>query len=171
MADTPNLVLTGFMGTGKTAVGRAAAAVLRADFVDTDAVIEKRHGPIPEIFAEHGEAAFRAYEAELAEELAASSGLVISTGGGMLLAAECAELLASTGHIFCLVATPQTILDRVSADGIAGRPLLDTEDPEARIAALLAERAERYGAFEQVGTDGRAVNEIVAEILDRFSGR
>lgn len=168
MGDTPNLVLTGFMGTGKTAVGRAAAAVLRADFVDTDVVIEQRHGPIPTIFAEQGEAVFRAYEAELAEELAARSGLVVSTGGGMLLAAGCAERLASTGRIFCLVAAPETILERVRADGVAERPLLDSPDPEARIEALLAERAERYDAFEQVPTDGREIREIVEDILERF---
>ncbi len=169
MADRPNLVLTGFMGTGKTAVGRAAAAVLGAEFVDTDAVIEQRHGPIPEIFAEHGEATFRAHEAALADELAAATGLVISTGGGMLLAAEVADRLGSTGRTFCLVASPDTILARVRADGVAERPLLDVDDPAARIAELLAAREASYGAFDQIDTDGRAVDDIVADVLRRFA--
>ncbi|MEM9464190.1 MAG: shikimate kinase [Actinomycetota bacterium] len=171
MADTPNLVLTGFMGTGKTAVGRAAAAVLRADFVDTDAVIAARHGPIPEIFAERGESVFRGYEAALADELAARSGLVISTGGGMLLAEDVAARLGSTGRVFCLVASPETILARVRADGVADRPLLDTADPAARIRELLAERSARYGTFEQIVTDGRTVDAITADLLARFADR
>ena len=169
MTATPNLVLTGFMGTGKSAVGRAAAAVLRATFVDTDTVIEQRHGPIPEIFATEGEATFRRYEAALAAELAASNGLVISTGGGMLLDAAVATLLGSTGRIFCLVASPETILARVEADGVGGRPLLDDDDPAARISELLAARSDAYAAFEQVDTDGRAVEDIVADVLARFT--
>lgn len=170
MPDMPNLVLTGFMGTGKTAVGRALAAALDAEFVDTDEVIEQRHGPIPRIFVDQGEAAFRALEAALAEELAAGSGRVISTGGGMLLADSVAQRLGSTGRIFCLVASPETILARVQADRLGERPLLDVDDPARRIAQLLGERATRYGAFEQIDTEGRAVPEIVADVLGRFIG-
>ena len=133
------------MGTGKTAVGRALAAALDAEFVDTDEVIEQRHGPIPRIFVDQGEAAFRALEAALAEELAAGSGRVISTGGGMLLADSVAQRLGSTGRIFCLVASPETILARVQADRSGERPLLDVDDPARRIAQLLGERATRYG--------------------------
>ena len=164
----PNIVLTGFMGSGKTSVGRALAAVLQCDFVDTDAHIESRHGPIPEIFANHSEGAFRRLEADLADELAERSGLVISTGGGMLLDAAVAARLASTGRIFCLVASPATVLARVRADGIADRPLLDVDDPEGRVAELLAERAERYGAFERIDTDGRTVTEIVGDLVTRL---
>ena len=163
-----NLVLTGFMGTGKTAVGRTAASLLQWEFVDTDAVIEDRHGPIPEIFARDGESAFRAHEAGLAAELAERRELVISTGGGMLLDAAVADRLGATGRIFCLTASPATILDRVRADGISGRPLLDGPDPELRIAELLEARAEHYGRFEAVATEGRSIGEIVADVLDRF---
>ena len=179
MSDTPaavptpssgiNLVLTGFMGSGKSAVGRAAAAVLQREFVDTDAEIERRHGPIPEIFAREGEAAFRRFEAALADELADRRDLVVSTGGGMLLDPAVADRLASTGRVFCLVASPATILERVRADGIAGRPLLDVDDPEARIEMLLAERADRYATFELVTTDGRTIAEIVGDVLARFA--
>ncbi|MEM8705037.1 MAG: shikimate kinase [Actinomycetota bacterium] len=164
----PNIVLTGFMGSGKSSVGRALAQVLQREFVDTDAVIEKRHGPIPAIFAAHGEPTFRRYEAELADELATRADLIVSTGGGMLVAPAVADRLAETGRIFCLTAEPATIVERVRADGIAGRPLLDTDDPEATAAALLAARSEAYARFEAVATDGRSVTEIVGDLLDRL---
>ncbi|NDH77107.1 MAG: hypothetical protein EBY52_10315, partial [Actinobacteria bacterium] len=80
-----NIVLTGFMGSGKSSVGSALAALLGRRFIDTDAVIVERHGPIPTIFAEHGEATFRMHERELADELADETALVVSTGGGMLI--------------------------------------------------------------------------------------
>lgn len=166
----PNIVLTGFMGSGKSSVGRALAQVLQRTFVDTDAVIEERHGPIPTIFAEHGEATFRRHEAELASELAAQSDLIVSTGGGMLVDPAVADRLAETGRIFCLTAEPATIIARVRADGIAGRPLLDTDDPEAKAAELLAARAEAYGRFDAVPTDDREISEIVGDVLDRMKG-
>ena len=78
------------------------------------------------------------------------------------------DRLGSTGRIFCLVASPDTILARVRADGVAERPLLDVDDPAARIAELLAARQASYSAFDQVDTDGRAVDDIVAEVLRRF---
>lgn len=163
-----NIVLTGFMGSGKSTVGRALAQALQRPFIDTDAVIEQRHGSIPAIFAAHGEAGFRRLEAALADELADRSGLVVSTGGGMLVDPEVAARFAETGRIFCLIAQPATIVARVRADGVAGRPLLDVEDPEARAAELLAERAETYGRFEAVPTDGREISEIVGDLLDRI---
>ena len=163
-----NIVLTGFMGSGKSSVGRALAATLQRPFVDTDEAIAERHGPVPEIFAEHGETTFRAHERALADELAAETGLVISTGGGMLVDAAVADRLEATGRVFCLVATPATIVARVRGDGIEERPLLDTADPEASVAALLADRSEAYGRFETVLTDGRSVAEIVDDIVARL---
>ena len=165
-----NIVLTGFMGSGKSSVGTALAAVLGRRFVDTDAVIVERHGPIPAIFAEHGEVAFRTHERELADELADETSLVVSTGGGMLIDPAIAERFESSGRVFCLTAAPGTTIARVRADGIVDRPLLDTADPEARVAELLAERSEAYARFEAVPTDGRTVAEIVDDILVRIRG-
>lgn len=166
-----NVVLTGFMGTGKSTVGRLLAERLGYAFVDTDAVIVERHGPIPEIFATRGEAAFRTLEREVAAELAAADGHVIATGGRMLLDPSNAAVLGASGRVLCLTAELDTILARVAADGVAhDRPLLAGPDVEARIEALLAERAEGYGAFEQVATDRRSPAEIVDAIIARLDG-
>ena len=165
-----NVVLTGFMGTGKTTVGRLLAARLGYELVDTDAVIVERHGPIPAIFAERGEEAFRAIERSVAAELAQRSGLVVSTGGRMLLDPANAAALGATGRVFCLTATVDTIVGRVAPDGdAAGRPLLAGGDVRERITALLADRAAGYAAFEQVVTDGRTPDEIVDDIVGRLA--
>jgi len=162
MATRPtNLVLTGFMGTGKTTVGLILAEQLTLEFVDTDRVIVDRHGPVATIFEEHGEAAFRQIEAELAVELASRAGNVISTGGGMLLSAANADALESTGRIYCLTAEPELIVERVTGDESgAVRPLLAGDDPHAKIRSLLAERAASYARFLPVATDGRAPSEV-----------
>lgn len=148
-----NIVLTGFMGTGKTTVGRLLAARLGYEFVDTDRVIEQRHGPIQRIFAEQGEDRFRELEREVATELADREGLVVSTGGRMLVDPANAEALGASGDVFCLTASVDTILDRVRADGVEERPMLAGHDVRDRIVGLLHERAPAYGRFTQVATD------------------
>jgi shikimate kinase len=166
MDRSRNVVLTGFMGTGKTTVGRLLADLLGYEFVDTDAVIEKRYGPIETIFDERGEAAFRTIEREVAAELAGADRRVISTGGRMLLDPVIAETLGADARVFCLVASPDTIMARV-LDGPA-RPLLAGPDPRARIASLLAERAAGYAVFEQVSTDAVTAADVAHELFDRL---
>lgn len=169
MADR-NVVLTGFMGTGKTTVGRVLAELLGYQFVDTDRVIETQHGAIPAIFAEQGERAFRRYERDTAEELAARRGQVIATGGRMMIDAVNAEHLSATGDVFCLVASVDTIFERVAPDGDVGaRPMLAGDDPRATVERLLAERAPAYAAFRAVDTDGREPADIAAEIAAAVS--
>lgn len=164
-----NVVLTGFMGTGKSTVGRLLAERTGRAFVDTDAIIEDRHGPIPEIFATQGEDAFRRFERAVAAELADLDGLVIGTGGRLLLDPVNAQVLGRTGRVFCLTASVDTILQRVAPDGrAAGRPLLAGADARQRITALLAERADGYARFEQVDTDGRSPVEVADEIASRL---
>ncbi|MEM9561469.1 MAG: shikimate kinase [Actinomycetota bacterium] len=166
---TANVILTGFMGTGKTTVGRLLADRLGLGFVDTDAVIEERHGPIPEIFAEEGEAGFRAIERRVAGELAERDGLVVATGGRMMLDPDNQASLGATGPVFCLVADPGEILRRVEADpSPVGRPLLAGDEPAVRLTGLLAERAPLYARFEQVATDGRTPEEVADELADRI---
>ena len=161
-----NVVLTGFMGTGKTTVGRLLAAELGFELVDTDALIEERHGPIAEIFASRGEAAFRAIEREIAAELADRTGLVIATGGRMLLDPANAAVLGAQGRVFGLVAAPEEVYARVSADRTpVERPLLAVPDPRRRIEELMAERAAGYGQFRQIPTDGRTPADVAAAIL------
>lgn len=152
------------MGTGKSTVGRLLAARLGRDFVDTDDVIVSRHGSIDEIFADHGEAHFRAIECGLARELAAQGGLVVATGGGMLMQDDVREALAGDA-LFCLTAASDVIVARVLADRSgAVRPLLAGADAEANVVRLLAERAWRYREFDQVVTDGLTPTEVAAEI-------
>ncbi len=164
--DRRNIVLTGFMGTGKSTVGRLLAARLDRRFVDTDTMIEERLGPIPRIFADRGEEAFREAERDVAAELARRGGLVIATGGRLMVDPENASVLGGSSHVVCLTASVDEIVRRVSGADAAARPLLADDDPRARIAELLAERAPAYGRFTQVDTDGRTPRAIVDEIVD-----
>ncbi len=170
MDSRPNLVLTGFMGTGKTTVGRVLAERLGMDFVDTDELIESRHGPIAGIFADQGEAGFRSIERGVARELGERSGLVIATGGRMVLEPENRDALSENGRIFCLVATPDQIYDRVVNDeSRRDRPLLQVDDPRQRIDELLAERRAEYAQFRQVTTGHASPEEIADEIVEMWS--
>ncbi len=163
--DSSNLVLTGFMGTGKTAAGREIARRLARPFVDMDAEIEARAGrSIPAIFAGDGEAAFRRLEADLCRELAARQGLVIATGGGALLDVDSREILAASGPVVCLQSSPDEILRRLAGSG--ARPLL-AGDAAREIPRLLAEREAAYGHIPlQVDTTGLSVDEVASRVLD-----
>jgi shikimate kinase len=164
-ADNRNVVLTGFMGTGKTTVGRLLAARLGFEFVDTDQVIVERHGEIADIFRNRGEDGFRQIERELAAELASRERLVISTGGRMMLDPDNVAALGRNGRVFCLVATPDEIFARISDDSSSvERPLLSVGDPRQRIVELLAERSAAYRRFAQVSTDGIEPADVAAEL-------
>ncbi len=167
----PNIILTGFMGTGKTTVGQLLAERLQRPFRDTDALIVERDGrAIADIFAQDGEAAFRAWERTVALELAQQQGVVIATGGRLMLDEVNAAALSASGLVFCLTAVPQTILARVQDD--TKRPLLDVPNPAAQIQRLLDARREGYGRFPQIVTDGKTAEQIADEIVlaTGFSG-
>jgi len=122
---------------------------------------------IPEIFADLGEAVFRQTESEIAAEVAQQSGLIVSTGGGLMLNPQNVTALSSRAHIFCLAATAEEILARVLDDHLAiPRPLLSVADPAARIVELLNERAAVYEQFSQIETTGRTPNQVMQAILD-----
>ena len=161
------IVLTGFMGTGKSTVGRLLAQRLGYEWVDTDDLIERRHGPIADIFQTAGEDAFRRHERNVVAELAERTGRVISTGGKLMLDPVNAALLADAA-VFCLTADVDTIVARTKANATL-RPLLAGEDATARIAALLDERAVGYAAYEQVPTTGRTPDEVAADIIARIA--
>lgn len=157
----PNIILTGFMGTGKTTVGRLLAAQLGYDFVDTDQLIEARSGQtISEIFREKGEAAFRSMEAALAREFSEKEGLVISTGGRMMLDVDNAATLSKHGRVFCLVATPEEIMQRVTHNTDVQRPLLDAPNPMERIVELMNQRQKGYSRFPQLATSNKTAEEL-----------
>src|SRR4051794_3497386 len=166
MDRSANVVLTGFMGTGKTTVGRLLADLLGYEFVDTDELIVAQHGPIDVIFRVRGEPAFRALERDVAGVLAERERLVISTGGRMMLDPDIAGVLAAGARVFCLTASPETIAARV-LNG-PERPLLAGDDPIARIRSLLAERAAGYARFEQVATDSLTAAEIAHDLAARL---
>jgi len=161
----PNVILTGFMATGKTTIGRLLARQLGYEFVDTDHLAEDRIGQsIADIFREKGETAFRALEVEIARELGGRQGLVIATGGGLLLNPANVASLEEQGQIFCLVATPQTILERASGDATV-RPLIQGPGPKKRIMELMKEREAVYRSFTQVDTSGKTPHDLVRELL------
>ena len=166
-----NIVLTGFMGTGKTAVGREVARRLVLPFVDMDAVIEFRAGKlISRIFAEEGEAVFRQMEADLCGELAGQDGAVIATGGGALVNPANREALAASSVLICLQAGVDEILGRVGK--AEDRPLLSVPDPEGEVRELLAARRDAYAAIPwQVDTSGRTPSQIADEIVALASCR
>lgn len=159
------------MATGKSTVGKLLAGRLGYDFVDTDELIMERTGQtVAEIFREKGEAAFRRMEADLARELGEKEGLVVSTGGRLMLDPANAAALGQRGRVFCLTATPEDILDRVARDKHVKRPLLDGPDPLARIVALLKQREEGYGRFPQLDTSATPPDEVARKLIGIFQG-
>lgn len=160
-----NIILTGFMGTGKTAIGRKLSEVLDWPLVDTDELIERRTGKvISRIFAEDGEPAFRAIEAEVARELVRLEHHIISTGGGMIVTEANLRALEKAGAVVLLEATPETIYQRVAHH--THRPLLAKADPRKEIEALLEQRREAYGRVTiKIQTDGKDKTTVVNEIL------
>ncbi len=163
-----NIVLTGFMGTGKTTVGRLLAAALDRPFVDTDALIVEQNGrSIPTIFDEDGPDAFRAMETAVSHQLSQQENLIISTGGRLMLDRENADALMQNGIVFCLNASAETIYNRVMADG-EKRPLLDVPDPLAKIQFLLDVRKDDYGRFPQINVNDKEPTAVMAEIIKKI---
>lgn len=170
-----NIYLIGFSGTGKTNSGRHAAALLGWDFFEMDDEIEARTGKkIPEIFAEDGEEKFREIETEVLKEAASRSKVVVSTGGGVPTREENRKLMAGSGVVIRLSATPETISSRLSASagrrGRALRPLLGSEAPVERVRALLAEREEAYATADgTINTEGLRHADVAQLIVDTWN--
>lgn len=162
-----NLVLIGFMGTGKTTVGRRVAASLGFEFADTDDRVVTRAGlPITQIFAQHGEAHFRQLETEALREVLAGEGRVVATGGGIVTKPENVALLRAGGYVVWLHASVDEIFARVSRN--RERPLLQTENPLETIRALLAVREPLYRATAdfEVDTSPLTLDETVYGITE-----
>ena len=163
-----NIVLVGFMGTGKTSVGRRLSSQLRMRYVDTDDIVEWDSGRrISDIFAEDGEPAFRALESEAVRKVSKLHNHVISTGGGVVLEAANMTALKRNGVVFCLTATAEEIYRRVGHQ--THRPLLDAPDPLAKVQAMLAERQPYYAeADHMISTTGRSFSDIITHIKRVF---
>lgn len=160
-----NLALCGMMGVGKSTVGRILAQRTGKTLVDTDEEIVRTHGAIANIFAEYGEAYFRALETETVRRLSGRDGLILSTGGGLVLKPENCQLLKRKGKIVYLSATLETLLSRVRVD--MSRPLLQTGEVEERMKGLFAAREGIYRAVADliVETDGKTAEEVADSIL------
>ncbi|MDD5072907.1 MAG: shikimate kinase [Candidatus Omnitrophica bacterium] len=160
-----NIILVGFMGAGKTAVGKTLARLLKRKFVDLDEKIEEREGmPISEIFTKKGEQYFRKAEREVVKKASLFTGLVTATGGGAVIDKENVVNLRSNGILFYLDASPTKILERTK--GHTHRPLLNVSDPEEKISELLAKRAEFYAqADHRIDTNNLSVDEVAEKII------
>lgn len=162
-----NIVLIGFMGTGKSTIGQALSRALGYPHLDSDELLVKKVGKsIPAIFAEEGEGAFRGYERQVLKELGNRQHVVISTGGGILNGGVNSDAVRSLGYVVCLEASPEVILERTSRN--KNRPLLQGPDPFRTIQELLAQRSKHYreAAHLVLDTEGLSQTEIVAGILD-----
>ncbi|HEX7011576.1 MAG TPA: shikimate kinase AroK [Steroidobacteraceae bacterium] len=165
-----NVFLIGPMGSGKSAVGKQLARALKLTFYDSDAEIERRTGvDIPYIFEKEGEAGFREREREVIDRLTQLQGVVVATGGGVVLLEENRQRLASRGCVVYLKTGVQQQLERTRHS--RNRPLLYTDDPAARLTELMRVRAPLYESIAQVvvQTDGRHVRAVTDDILQRLS--
>ena len=159
------IVLIGPMGAGKTAVGRRLARLLDYRFADSDAVIEERTGvDIPFIFEKEGDAGFRRRERAVIDELTREDRLVLATGGGAVTEAANRRCLAARAHVVYLTASVDQQVERTSRS--RNRPLLQIEDPRARLETLMRDREPFYLelADDVVATDGRRVVHVARDI-------
>ncbi|HHH46439.1 MAG TPA: shikimate kinase AroK [Thiotrichales bacterium] len=157
-----NIFLVGPMGAGKSTIGRQLARALHLPFEDSDRVIEERTGvDIPFIFEMEGEAGFRRREKAVIDELTARDGIVLATGGGAVMDPDNRRRLASRGLVIYLRTSVDQQLARTARD--RNRPLLQTEDPRARLESLYRVRDPLYREIADmiVDTDGRSVREVV----------
>jgi len=163
-----NLALIGFMGTGKTSVGRVVADSLHFDFLDTDEMTQSRtNRTIADIFAQDGEPAFRALERQVVDELAKREKTVIATGGGLPVNPDNLAALKSHALVVCLWSSPERIWERVRYQ--SHRPLLHDPDPQKKIRDLLAAREPFYKQADVlINTDLRSAREVAQQIELQF---
>jgi shikimate kinase len=163
-----NLAIVGFMGTGKSSVGRILADQLRFRFIDTDEMIEEAaNKSINRIFQEDGESAFRELERRVVVHLEKQRGTIVSTGGGLITNVSNLVSLKTHALVVCLWASPEAIWERVR--GQSHRPLLQVPDPETKIRELLGKREPFYRQADVlVNTNFRSAREVAQHVLHHF---
>jgi shikimate kinase len=169
MSRPYNIFLVGPMGAGKTTIGRQLAAAVGYEFEDSDHEIQRRTGvDIPTIFSYEGEPGFRQREAQVIDDLSQREGLVLATGGGVVLRPENRQHLAARGLVVYLYCSPEQQYARTARD--RNRPLLQTEDPLQRLKALMQERDPLYRQVADlvVSTEKRGAAAVVREIRKRM---
>ena len=163
------LVLSGFMGTGKSTLGARVAAATATRFVDLDATIEAMAGKaIPAIFNDEGEARFRELEQRALRDALAGDGKVVAVGGGTLVDDASRTLAMARAFVVTLTASPHTILSRTVG---SARPLLDVADPATQVLALLEKRANAYSECHMaISTDDRTADALTEAIVMAWNG-
>ncbi len=166
-----NIYLVGFMGTGKTSVGRQLALQKGWNFIDLDELIElQQQRRIVDIFAQDGEACFRKLEKKTLKQVATQKKFVVACGGGIVLDPDNIKLMKKTGILICLCASCEVILKRVSAS--TQRPILNVAKPRERIELLLKLRAPYYSqADKAVDTSKLSVKQVVSKIIKMLSDK
>ena len=161
-----NIYIVGFMGTGKTAVGKGVARQLNLKFLDLDLLIEQgQKKKINQIFAEDGEAQFRLLEKQALKKISAKENLVVSCGGGIVLDKENIQTMRKTGIMICLNARPEIILARTQR--YRHRPLLNVDNPQDKIKELLGIRAPFYSQADYtIDTSDLSISEVVNKVLE-----
>ena len=160
-----NIYLVGFMGTGKSHIGKELAKKKKWRFIDLDDLIEfKEKMRIRDIFAQAGEPYFRQAERAVLKEVAKEKKFVVACGGGIVIDPENIKIMKNTGVIICLSASVDVILKRTS--GLPDRPLLNVADPKKQIELLLKMRAPYYAqADKTIDTTKLSPKEIVGRII------
>ncbi|MGR9117281.1 MAG: shikimate kinase AroK [Gammaproteobacteria bacterium] len=170
MTRSENIYLIGLMGAGKTTIGRQLAKALKLPFYDSDKAIEEATGvDIPTIFEFEGEEGFRDREQKMIRQLTQMQGIVLATGGGAVLREESRKLLKENGFVVYLHCSVDRILERTKRD--TQRPLLQTENPRARLEQLFAQREPLYLACADYIVDTGIIQSktAVKNILDKYS--
>ena len=165
-----NIALTGFMGTGKTAVGRLLAKKLDMEFIEMDPLIEQKAGKsIPDIFQQDGEIAFRELEIGVTKEVAGMKNVVIACGGGLVLNKINIDRLTESAGIVYLTASPGVILRRISKE-VGQRPLLEVDNPIQTIRELLRFRKPFYerAAAITINTSKLDINTVAEQIIGKL---
>ena len=160
-----NIYLVGFMGTGKTAVGKEFSKKKKRHFIDLDELIELRaKRVISDIFAKDGEPYFRRLEKRALKEVSKEKGFVVACGGGIVIDEDNIKIMRETGKIICLYAAPEVILKRTS--GSFHRPLINVGNPKEKIELLLKLRAPYYAkADKKIDTSKLSVKQVVAKVI------
>jgi len=165
-----NIIITGFMGTGKSIVAKKLARKLKMEFIDMDRAIEECQGmSISDVFGRYGENYFRKQENKLVKELSQKENMVIATGGGTFLSSDNARILSQKGKIICLYADSQIIYNRLKIKN--NRPLIKGKNVRNKINHLLGKRKKIYDNFYwKIDTTNLSVQEVVDKIIDLLKG-
>lgn len=161
-----NIILVGFMGTGKTTIAASLANKLNMRYISTDDLIEKREKrTINEIFTKSGEDYFRDVESEIVREVSGMQDAVVDTGGGVVIREENMAIMKSGGVVICLTANEDDIIERTKK--YKHRPLLNVEDPKRKVRDLLARRSAFYAKADySINTSDFTIRQVVDKIIE-----